>query len=310
MTANFLFVSNEKYVKNLGVCTYSVLCNMSPEVEHVRIFVMDCGITEASRERLRRQTARFENAEIVFYDIDRRLDEIVPKAPTRWHRAIYGRLFLTDLLPHYENLERVVYMDCDALMAQPVTSLFTMDLGGKCVAGVGDADSYARKQALGLPAERIYINSGVLVIDTARWQALDASRRIIDYINSFPSELIYPDQDAINVVLSEEITLIPPKYNMMWMICESDIPKMMRNIPHFLYSAEELRHALRNVCICHFAGHDMWTFNGITPIPARIFKKYRSGSDWRQEKRRFESPVRMLLWMLMTVKRFLVGELF
>ena len=53
MTADFLLVSDDKYVKNLGICTYSVLHNMCPVAEKVRIFVMDCGITEANRQRLR-----------------------------------------------------------------------------------------------------------------------------------------------------------------------------------------------------------------------------------------------------------------
>ena len=41
MTADFMFVSDDNYVKNLGICTYSVMHNMCPEMEHVRLFVMD-----------------------------------------------------------------------------------------------------------------------------------------------------------------------------------------------------------------------------------------------------------------------------
>ena len=308
MTANFMFVSDDKYVKNLGVCSFSVMQNMCPVVDRLRIFVMDCGITEENRERLTRQAARFENAEIVFYDINEKLSEVVPKVPTKWHRAIYGRLFLVDLLDRYDEMERMVYLDSDILMDQPVTELFTMDMQGKCIAGVADADSYERKRALGMAEGSAYINSGVLVIDTVRWAALDASQRIIDYINGFPKELLYPDQDAINYILCDEILLLPPEYNMMWMICDSDIPKIMRNIDHFYYSAEELKHALHHVRICHFAGHDMWTFYGITPIPAKIFKKYRSGSDWRKEKRHFNRVSECLLWLMMSVKRMMVGE--
>ena len=178
-----MFVSDDKYVKNLGVCTFSVMQNMCPVVDRLRMFVMDCGITEENRERLTRQTARFDNAEIIFYDINEKLNEVVPKVPTKWHRAIYGRLFLVDLLDRYDEMERMVYLDSDILMNQPVTELFTMALQGKCIAGVADADSYERKRALGMAEGSAYINSGVLVIDTARWAALDASRRIIDYIN-------------------------------------------------------------------------------------------------------------------------------
>ena len=91
MTADFMFVSDDNYVKNLGICTYSVMHNMCGEVDRVRLFVMDCGITEQNRQRLRDQAAKFSNAEMFFYDIDEKLNAVMPKVETKWRRAIYGR---------------------------------------------------------------------------------------------------------------------------------------------------------------------------------------------------------------------------
>ena len=308
MTADFLLVSDNNYVKNLGISAYSVMHNMCPEAERVRIFVMDCGIAEENKQRLLNQAAKFPNAEMIFYDIDRKLDAVVPKVKTRWNRAIYGRLFLNELPELYSDMDRLIYLDCDLLMDRPVTELFTMDLGGKCLAAVTDADNSPRKRALGIPSECSYINSGVLVIDTARWIALDASRKIIEYINGFPEALLYPDQDAINYVLGNEITVLPPEYNMMWMICERDIPKMLRRIPDFYYSAEELQYALYHPRIVHFAGHDMWSFDGITPVAASIFKKYRRLCDWHDARRSFKSPGQFFKWCVFSVKRALCGD--
>ena len=308
MTADFLLVSDDKYVKNLGICTYSVMHNMCPEVYKVRLFVMDCGIAEENKQRLHAQAAKFGNAEMIFYDIDEKLNGVMPKVKTRWHRAIYGRLFLNELPAQYEGMDRLVYLDCDLLMDRPVTELFTMDLQGKCLAAVTDADNSPRKKVLGIPEECDYINSGVLVIDTARWIELDASRRIIEYINSFPEALLYPDQDAINYVLGHEIVILPPEYNMMWMLCERDIPKMVSSIPDFYYTADQLKYALFNPYIVHFAGHDMWSFDGITPIAAGVFKKYRALCDWRNEKRRFKSASIFFAWCAKSVKRAIYGD--
>ena len=308
LTANFLFVSDDNYVKNLGICTYSVMHNMCSEAEKVRLFVMDCGITEENKQKLNAQAARFGNAEMIFYDIDEKLNSVVTKVKTRWRRAIYGRLFLNELPEIYGDLERLVYLDCDLLIDKPVTELFTMDLGGKCLAAVSDADNDPRKKALGIPEECEYINSGVLVIDTARWIELDASRRVIEYINSFPEALLYPDQDAINYILKNEIVILPPEYNMMWMICERDIPKMIHWIPDFHYTAEQMEYALYHAKIIHFAGHNMWLFDGITPVAARTFKKYRKLCDWRDCKRRFSSPAGFAMWGMTSVKRLLWGD--
>lgn len=308
MTANFLFVSDDNYAKSLGISSYSVLHNMSPAVDKVRIFVMDCGITKENQEKLRKQTARFENAEIIFYNIEKQLDEIVPKVKARWHRAIYGRLLLDEIVEQYDSLERLVYMDCDTLMDKPVTELFEMDLQGKCIGGVRDSDNASRIRELNISEGHSYINSGVLVIDTAKWITLNASKRIIEYINSFTEELKYPDQDAINYILSDDILQLKPEYNMMWMICDKDIPIMLNDIEGDLYTPEELHYALHNAKIYHYASHDMWEFEDITPIPERVIEKYRKLCDWRDQKRHFRSFPSGFLWVFVTIKRMLVGD--
>ena len=307
MTADFLFVSNDRYVKYLGICTYSVMHNMCPAVEHVRLFVMDCGITGENKARLAHQAARFDNAEIIFYNIERKLDEIVPKIPNNWNPAIYGRLFLTEILKLYD-ISRLVYFDCDLLMDRPVTELFTMQLDGRCIAGVSDGESTLRKKALGIDSRYPYINSGVLVIDTARWVEMDASTKVIDYINSFPDKLVYPDQDAINYIMRDEIKLLDPKYNMLLMLCERDIPIILHQSENYIYNEEQTVRALYHGNIYHFAGHDMWSFYSITPAHAIIFKKYRRLCDWRNEKRKFGGLRNFALWSLVSLKRLLIGE--
>lgn len=308
MTADFLFVSDDHYVKNLGIAAYSVLHNMCPSADRVRIFVMDCGITEEHKAQLRQQAERFDNAEMYFHNIERQLDEVVPKVENHWHKAIYGRLFFPELLGQYDGIDRLIYLDCDVLMDDQVTELFELDMQGKCVAGVADGYDHARKQALGIDMDCTYINSGVLVIDTARWTALNASERIVAYINSFPDELIYPDQDAINYVLAHDILVLLPIYNMLWMLLDKDVPKMLRSLPHFRYTEEELMEALYHGKIYHYAGHDMWCIDGITPVHTKVFVKYRALSDWRGCKRHYGSFQKMVIWWLVRMKRALIGE--
>ncbi len=308
MTANFLFVSDDNYVKNLGIASYSVLHNMCPVADRVRIFVMDCGITEEHKAQLLRQAARFDNAALYFYNIEQQLDAVVPQVENHWHKAIYGRLFFPELLAQYDGLDRLIYLDCDLLMDQPVTELFEMDMQGKCVAGVADGYDYARKQALGIDLDGTYINSGVLLIDTARWAALNASERMIDFINRFPDELVYPDQDAINYVLAHDMLMLPPAYNMLWMLLDKDVPKMLESLPRFRYTAEELLEALHHGKIYHYAGRDMWCIDGITPVHTAVFAKYHALCDWRSCKRHYSSLSKMMIWRLICVKRALTGE--
>ena len=306
MIANFLFVSDDKYVNNLGVCTYSLMHNTCQYADKVRMFVMDCGITDESKSKLIAQTKRFDNAEIIFYDINPLLDEVVPKVENHWHRAIYGRLFLNKILEKYEGIDRIIYLDSDIIVNEPVMELFELDLQGKCLAGVEDADESARRNVLNIKGHT-YINSGVLVIDTKRWVELDAGKRVIEYINNFPDKLLYPDQDAINVILNDEILLIPLRYNFFWSICEKDIPKMKQYL-EMSYTEEDVRYALHNIKIMHFAGHDMWSMFGITPIPKKIFLKYKKLSDWKKCRRKFHSFHDFVLGTLVNIKRAVLRE--
>ncbi len=307
MTADFLFVSNDNYSRNLGICTYSVMHNMCSAADKVRLFVMDCGISGKNKTRLIKQTKRFDNAEIIFFNIEQQINEVFANATRNWNRAIYGRLFLNEILKQYD-IDRIIYLDCDLLMDRPVTELFTMPLDGMCLAGVCDGENLNRKKALGINPEYTYINSGVLVIDVAKWVELDAAAKVIDYIQSYPEKLVYPDQDAINYVLHDSIKVLEPRYNMLWLLCERDVPKMANDNEQYIYSEEQTRSALYHGSIYHFAGKNMWSFYGITPVHAIVFKKYRRLCDWRNEKRRFGGVRNFILWSVVSLKRFLIGE--
>lgn len=302
MIANFLFVSDDKYVKNLGVCTYSVMHNTCPNADKVVMYVMDCGITEENKSRLTRQTERFDNAEIIFYDINLLLDFVVPKVETKWNRAIYGRLFLNEILDKYDGIDRIIYLDSDIIVNDSITELFEMDMQGKCIAAVIDGDEAPRKKALHMKESQSYVNSGVLVIDAKRWVELNAGQRIIEYINSVSKELQYPDQDAINYILCDEIMIIPLKYNFFWMICDRDVFKMVKSL-ELTYSTDEIYYALHNAKIIHFAGHDMWSMYGPSPIAIRAFIKYKKLSDWKECRRKFGGAREFLLWFSIFIKR-------
>lgn len=282
--------------------------NMCGEVDRLRLFVMDCGITQENKKRLTAQASRFGNVEIIFHNIECQLEEITAKVENNWNKAIYGRLFFTEILNLYDDIDRLVYLDCDIIVDKPVTELFEMDLRGKCLAGVVDGYGAVRKKALGIAANCNYINSGVLVIDTAKWVELEVSARIIEYINGSPEMLIFPDQDAINYILCGDIMRIHPKYNMMWMLCDRDIPKLIKNIEEFKYTYDEIYDALHNGCIYHYAAHDMWSFGGITPIQSSIFVKYRNLCDWRECSRSFKNPAQLVTWLTVSAKKMLCGD--
>lgn len=58
-----------------------------------------------------------------------------------------------------------------------------------------------------------YYNSGVLLIDYGICDEIDLLRRLFDTLNKSSIQLIYPDQDLLNLTLSEQIGTLLPEYN-------------------------------------------------------------------------------------------------
>lgn len=60
-----------------------------------------------------------------------------------------------------------------------------------------------------------YFNAGVMLVDINKWSSGNIGDKTIDWISETDREkIIYNDQDAINVVLKDEIKPVEPVWNM------------------------------------------------------------------------------------------------
>ncbi|MDA9409913.1 hypothetical protein XH80_25165 [Bradyrhizobium sp. CCBAU 45384] len=113
---------------------------------------------------------------------------------------IFARLLIPVLFP--ETVNRVLYLDADLLVLDDLGPLWDADLEGAAAGAVLDAlDPLLKIGGPGLeqlPTVRNYFNSGVLLIDLARWRQEQISERAIEYLTGHPHSL-FPDQDALNV---------------------------------------------------------------------------------------------------------------
>ncbi len=159
--------------------------------------------------------------------------------------AMYLRLVLPELLP--APVARVLYLDSDTLCVGELAGLFKEDLAGCALAAAPDAYNTTVGHGSGIPGQdpaagpdvlsRPYFNSGVLLIDTARWRRLEITRRCLEYVQAHAGELRFPDQDALNLVLDDRWHRLSPIWNEM----ES-------------YRLEEPGRSVSEARILHFAG--------------------------------------------------------
>lgn len=133
--------------------------------------------------------------------------------------VVYARLLLHELLP--AGVERVLYLDSDVYVRAPVENLIGIDLAGKTLAAAPEpgrhhlvrGDDMNSRTGPFDPADP-YFNSGVLVIDRARW----GEARLPDYleglIESGQIKALYHDQDVLNLKFLGDVTLIDPRWNL------------------------------------------------------------------------------------------------
>lgn len=147
------------------------------------------------------------------------LPKDLPKTRT-WPEIIYARIFAPQFLVSYD---RLIYLDADVFPIRADESLLTVELPGGLAAvqdvgtvGMARVEGGMTPQewrlSFGMTHDR-YFNSGVLVIDRARWVAIDMRRALVQFIAAHGSRLKTYDQDFLNVMFQGRWTELSPKFN-------------------------------------------------------------------------------------------------
>jgi lipopolysaccharide biosynthesis glycosyltransferase len=149
---------------------------------------------------------------------DLRLIESAAKLPQmgRISGAAFYRLFVPQLV---EAASRVLYLDADTYPdSDALWRLFDLDMGDHAIAAIRDfhttcSSDPAQRRELdvgGSPPGEKYLNSGVLLIDVARY----AERNLADRFLSTSIKHSAHDQAAINRVLLGDWLELSPAFNM------------------------------------------------------------------------------------------------
>ena len=199
------------YVRHSAAMLHSVLAHRGPDA--VRVHYLHGPRLGARAARGLAAMVERDGGSVAFYEI---ADAAVAGLP-RDHRftpAMWYRLFLPELLP---GVERVLYLDVDTLAADALAPLWETDLDGHWVAAVTNVFepwSAGRPAELGLRPED-YFNSGVLLLNLAAMRRDGRGEALRAFVRERGEALLWPDQDALNVVLGERRLALHPRWNCM-----------------------------------------------------------------------------------------------
>ncbi len=178
-------------------------------------------LTPEHRADLEAITAEFP-VELRWYDLDASdlFRDVAKRMPEnkRLSNIVYARLMIDRLVG--QDVERVLYLDCDMLVRDNIEKLFDIDMEGKPIAAVRDsigAFITARRDLKGnrdiFDIADPYFNAGMVLIDVAQWRAADIMGRMEQALKDGVMQRIYYDQDFLNLVFANNWLSLPWRWN-------------------------------------------------------------------------------------------------
>ena len=218
--------SNERYFHGLYCAVASALGQVSGE-RILDLWVLDGGISQASRNMLARLVARFgKPVHLELVPIDESVFRGATLGPGESHMT-YCRILLPQLL----DVSRLIYLDCDVLVFRDVSELFDLELSrGKVIGAVPDSetltlgdDSLTADAAMKLPSGDAYFNAGVMLMNLDELRKQNFTERSLEFLQTWSGRYRFWDQSALNFLLHGRIEELPEYWNRAsWQFDEQD----------------------------------------------------------------------------------------
>lgn len=238
------FALNEGYVDYCRVTMVSLLYNNRDET--VRFHVLTDKLSQVGINRMK-STADLYGAEINVYEME---DSRLAGQKMSWSKYAWYRIFAPDVLP--SSVSKVLYLDCDVVVTGNISNMFKIDMTGKAVAAVTDIMSINDElyDRLGYNKEKGYFCTGVLLMNLDYFRRNNLGDKILDYAIKHPDRILFPDQDALNIVCQDIKVSLPLKYGIL-------LP-FYTNHKFMISHREEVIDSLKDCRIVHYAGCAPW----------------------------------------------------
>lgn len=219
------FAADGIMAKGLAAAARSVADRLAERGREGRLFVVDCGVPRRARQRIERSLWGTTST-ITWLPVRGAAAALLRTLSTRSTRpyppAAYARLLLPALLP--ADVERVMYLDADMIARHDVLPLWNEPMGDDVLFAVrdlplanGNAARIARtvdQELYPYAADSVYFQSGLLVLDIRAFREEHIAERAFELLAAYPM-MQFPDQDALNALLTRRSRLVDPRWNQM-----------------------------------------------------------------------------------------------
>ncbi len=207
--------ADRRYAEPLMALTASVLAHLGPRCRVELHLVNDWSAAQRAEF-----SARFAGTRLTPVWIDGAALPVGPGwlAPAHLGAPAFWRMFAGRFVG--ARFDRAVYVDADVILRRCLSELHDADLAGKTIGAVRDyalpehhLSGGVASAEIGLDPMLPYFNSGVMVLDLARWRRERVEERLVAYASVPGRRLPFADQDALNAVLAFDWRPLDPRWN-------------------------------------------------------------------------------------------------
>lgn len=271
---NIVISSDANYLVHAETLIASIEDNVQGDIT---IYVLSLNIPPNLKHSCRN---KFTRAKIEFIDIT--IEQIKSKLSKKnklggyMSLASYGRLLIPELIP--STVKKCLYIDVDGIILNDLDSLWEIDLKGYALAAVKDTNHLYSKTCIGLNAEDLYINAGLIL-----WNLAEIRDGLVDtfanFIEAHNGDVFHMDQGVINGSLKGRILELPTKYNVTSNLFYFSANQCNKFYHNYNIAPQELREARERPVFVHFVlggSSRPWQSHCKHPLKDKYWK-YRLG---------------------------------
>lgn len=248
---NIFFLSDDKFAEIFAVALES-LYEKQLHTSELRVFLIENKISKESRDRLDAIADKFGRT--IEYIPMPDISSIIGAdlyIPHTLNMVDFARLFAGEILP--PDIDKVMQLDCDIVVKHALDELWNLDLGDNYCGMINEGHSAKMRTVLNIPADGMYYNSGVVLMNLKKMRAEHIGKKCVRYMKKMNGYVPVNAQGVMNAVMDGGIVPIPLKYNvysLMYAFKYDEFLKLRR--PTYYYSKKEYEEALEAPTIIHY----------------------------------------------------------
>ena len=286
--------ADDGYAMPLAVTIRSALSCFDPS-RRMTLFVLDGGLSDETKLRLLRS---WNDSRLTVHWVRPDMSQVRDLLVSHHVNVVtYLRILMPFVLP--ETTTRAIYLDADLIVRRDLGALWDEEQGGYAALAVQDVSApcfdaplalptfercrehltaftpIANYRELGLAADDLYLNGGLLVVDLVQWRRERFAEQMLQCLRTHEQHVLWWDQYALNVVLARRWRPLDPRWNQGAHVFA--YPNW-RKSP---YDRDTLRQLKKTPWIVHFCSPDKpWNYFCRHPF-TREFRRCLRQTDWR-----------------------------